>query len=279
MPPKNSTIRFFAWLQMLLSILLAGTVLYGYATYREPIGKVLESLSASLVSVSKVVGMTAETIASRNELIDSTKQTLLQTRAAIEQIRAAISDQTSQAPRRAEELRAASAVVARLGDNFDKLADGLINFSAPSGIEFEGLKPLVVMKRPLESYGANFKAAARDIKTTSDGILHSSKTVATDGVQLGAAFGQLSEQTLKLLVETEKTLSGIQQQDLPMAVQEMRSTSSQLQVASNEVGSIRGAATVLLVIGLLLSIWCFVNSVSLLALASRSVGEHKLQMR
>ena len=237
MPSKNSTICIFAWLQMLLSILLVVTVFYGYTTYGAPLGKLIDSLQVSIASVSKVVGMTAETIASRKELIDSTKQTLLQTRAAIQQIRAAISDQTSQAPQRAEELRAASAVFARLGDNFDRLADGLINFSAPSGIEFEGLKPLLVMRRPLESYGANFKAAAKDLKTTSDGILHLSKTVATDGVQLGAAFGQLSEQTLKLLEETEKTLSGIQQQDLPTAVQEMQSTSSQLQAASNEVGN------------------------------------------
>ena len=272
---NNRAIRLFAWVQMLASIALAGGVLYGYATYGAPIKQAFESFRASILSVSKVIDITAETLASREELINSTKQTLLQTRAAIEQIRRVISAQTSQAPQRAEELRAASRAIARFGELLDTWGDRLINISVPSRIEFEGLKPMVVLRRPMEPDGANFKANAKDFRTVSDGILQLSKTVEADGVQLGAAFWQLSEQTMKLLEESEKSLRGIQQQALPMAVQEMRRIASQMQSVSNELANVSSVDTTAPLIGLVFSALCFLNGACLLALASRSAGEHK----
>lgn len=106
------------------------------------------------------------------------------------------------------------------------LADGLIGFTAPMGIEFEGVKPLVVMKRPLEVSGRNLKPIALEIKTIGEGISHLSRTVATDGVQLGIAFNKLGEQTIKILEQSEHTLQSVQNRDLPQSIQEMREAAS-----------------------------------------------------
>ena len=121
--------------------------------------------------------MTSETVESREMLINSTKQTLIATRAAIQEVRTTVLGQTRQAPQRAEELRAISALVLRLGDSFNSVSDGLISFSAPTGIEFKGIKSTVVMSHPLESHGRRLKTDAQNIKTTGEGLLQLSKTV------------------------------------------------------------------------------------------------------
>ena len=79
-----------------------------------------------------------------------------------------------------------------------------------------------------ETSGKNLKPIAQEIRTISDGVLHLSTIVATDGVQLGRAFAQLGEQTIKMLEESERTLEGVQNQDLPRSVKEMRDAAEHL---------------------------------------------------
>ena len=267
---KNSVLRIFPWLQMLLSFLLAGTILVGYTVLRTPLATATDALSSSIFSVSNVIEATAGTLGSKNELIDSTRQTIAQTRIAINEVSAAISGQTAQVSKRAEELRAASLLISRTSEALNSLADGLISFTAPMGIEFEGVKPLVVMKRPLETSGKNLKPIAQEIRTISDGVLHLSTIVATDGVQLGRAFAQLGEQTIKMLEESERTLEGAQTQDLPRSVKEMRNAAEHLKDVSQEmVAASEYLGWFVLAAGLLFSTWMFLNSINIIALAKR----------
>ena len=255
---------------MLLSLLLAGTILVGYTVLRTPLATATDALSSSIFSVSNVIEATAGTLGSKNELIDSTRQTIAQTRIAINEVSAAISGQTAQVSKRAEELRAASLLISRTSEALNSLADGLISFTAPMGIEFEGVKPLVVMKRPLETSGKNLKPIAQEIRTISDGVLHLSKTVATDGFQLGRAFSQLGEQTIKMLEESERTLEGAQNQDLPRSVKEMRNAAEHLKDVSQEmVAASEYLGWFVLAAGLLFSTWMFLNSINIIALAKR----------
>lgn len=271
---KNSALRIFPWLQMLLSLLLAGTILVGYTVLRTPFAIAIDALSNSIFSVSNVIEATAGTLGSRNELIDSTRQTMAQTRVAIKEVSAAISGQTAQASKRAEELQAASSLISRTSEALNSLADGLIAFTAPMGIEFEGVKPLVVMKRPLETSGKNLKPIAQEIRTISDGVLHLSTIVATDGVQLGRAFAQLGEQTIKMLEESERTLEGVQNQDLPRSVKEMRDAAEHLKAVNQEMVAASGSlGWVVLVTGLLFSAWMFLNSINMIALGNQHNGK------
>ncbi len=255
---------------MLLSVVLAGTILFGYAVFRAPVATALDALSSSILSVSNVIEATAGSLASRGELINSTRQTLAQTRVAIKETSKAISGQTAQASKRAEELQDASSFLSQTSETMNRLADGLISFTAPMGIEFDGVKPLVVMKRPLEAYGKDLKPRAAELKTIAEGALNLSKTVATDGVQLGGAFSKLSEQTVKMLEESERTLEGVQNQDLPRSVKEMRETAEHLKLVTKEIASVsENLGMLVLVAGLLFSAWLFLNSINIIALARR----------
>lgn len=268
---QKQTIQMLAWVQLIFSMLIAAATAIGiwYATYRDPLGQFIEPLSASVISISKAVEMTAETVASKEQLIQSTKQTLIATRLAIQSFHTSFRNQAKQAPQLANEIHAASAVASRLGDTLNSISDGLM-FSIPSDIQFEGAKPVVIMSRPLAAYANKLKKDAQNIQIISNGLLRISSTIKKEGQGLGSAFEQQIEQTLKLLEETEKTLDGLQKHDLPNAVKEMRNAANNLRDVSKSVddaGSI--GAVILIVFGLLVSGWCFLNSLGQLMLANQ----------
>jgi methyl-accepting chemotaxis protein len=262
---KTAVLRVFPWLQILLSILLAGTILVGYMVFKTPLATAIDALSSSIFSVSNVIEATAGTLGTKKELIDSARQTMALTRVAIKEASAAISDQTAQASKRAEELQAVVSVTLRTSDALNSLGDGLIGFTAPMDIVFEGVKPLVVMKRPLETYGKTLKPIAQELKTISDGVMQLSKTVATDGVRLGTAFTKLEE--------SERTLEGVQNQDVPRSIKEMRDAAVHLKSVSQEMAAVSGGfAWVVLLAGLLFSAWMFLNSINMIVLGNRYNG-------
>jgi hypothetical protein len=96
-----------------------------------------------------------------------------------------------------------------------------------------------------------------------------STTIANEGQGVSTEFGQLSEQTLKLLEETEKTLDGLQKRELPTAVKEMRAAAEHLRVVSKKVSDAGNIGIWIFIIGLLVSGWCFLNSLGQLMLAKQ----------
>lgn len=265
---NKQTIQILARLQLIVSIVLATAIVIGYVTYRASLGQVIGSLSASVIAISKTVEITADTIASREQLLESTKQTLMQTRSAIKSFSNLAQSQAKQSPQLAREIHAASAVASRLGETLNSIADGLM-FSVPTDIQFEGVKPVLIMSRPLAPRAKKLKLDAHNIQTVSDGLLRTSNTIEKEGQGLGTEFGQLSEQTLKLLEETEKTLDGMQKRELPTAVREMRAAAEQLRIVSKEVDGAGKIGILLFAVGLLLASWIFLNSLGQLALANQ----------
>lgn len=262
---KTKAARLLALLQLVCSALLAASIVYGYATYRSSLGQFTEALSASIVSVSNVVGRTAETVESKQSVIESSKQTLLAFSALVKQLNTSALSQARQGPQLAESLRSASALVERLGDTLNSIGEGLM-FSAPTGWEMEGLRPIVVMTRPLKNQGQLLLTDAQNIKAVGTSLLNASGTIANDGAKLGTAFVAMGEQTLRLLEETVKTLDRLQGNDLPVALQEMKSTSENLRNVSQQMKIASDISISLLIFGLLLSVWCFLNSLSHLML-------------
>ena len=256
-----------AWIQLLTSILLAATVIYSYAAYRVSLGQLIESLSASMASISKTVALTAETVESEDSLINSSKNTLVETKIVMRNLLSATKNQTKQAAQRAEEVRAISSLVDNFGEIMHRFGDSLM-VSVPTGLQWEGMKPMVVMSRPFEESATQIKTNAKDFRTIGGGILHISKTIAADGEQIGASFGKLGEQALMLLDETEKSFDRLQKQDLPAAILEMRTTSDPLPMISQQTTRMGDISHILMIFGLLLSAWCFMNSLSLLAMSS-----------
>jgi hypothetical protein len=258
---KTQIARFLASIQLIFSILIAAAIIYGYMNYRSSLGQFIQALATSINSVSNVVGVTAETIETKQSIVTSTKQTLIASRALLKELNAAALNQTRQAPQLAESIRASSLLAARLSDTLNSVGDGLM-LLVPTGLEMQGFRPIVVMTRPLKNHGLLLMEDAQNIKKFGNGLLALSGTIGNDGARLGAAFVVTGENALRLLDETEKTLDGLQENELPKALQAMKSASENLRKISQRISVTEDISMAFLIFGLLLSGWCFLNSLS-----------------
>ena len=75
------------------------------------------------------------------------------------------------------------------------------------------------------------------------------------------------EDALKVVDEAERTFARLNTQDLPKALEDLRTTEQNLRATSEMVDIASGISKALLVVGLLLAGWCFLSSVSTLMLA------------
>ena len=122
-------------------------------------------------------------------------------------------------------------------------------------------------------------ARAKDFKVVSDSLLAVSTTVGQDGTKLSLAFIATSQQVLKMLEETEKTLGRIKSNDLPNALVDLRRTSENLRSVSEQVNLGGSLSKALLAVGLLLAGWCFFNSLSTLMLINtRATGSNNISL-
>lgn len=270
MHAQNKVMKMLALVQLIFGILIATVTLssIGYIVYRDPLGQFIKPLSESVISVSKAVEMTAETIASKDLLIQSTKQTLVATSFAIQNFQNSFQNLSKNTPQLANEIRAASVITSRLGETLNSISNGLM-FSTPTDIKFVGVKPVLIISRPLASYGDKLKLDAQNIQAISNGLRRISDSIDKESHGLSLSFDKQLEQTLILLKETAKTLEELQKHDLPDAVSEMREAAKNLRLVSKNVDDSGSKATLMLIIiGLLVSGWCLLNSLSQLMLVS-----------
>lgn len=269
---KNMLIAFFARFQLVISIAIAGTVVWGYTTYQASLGQFTRSVAVSITAISNVVGRTAETIEARQNLIDQTGKTIAATRDLIKELQAIAENQAKVAPQYAEGIRGASTLVGSLSGSLHSLGEGLM-FSVPTDIKWRGRHTEIIRTRPLDKQAQSLMARAKDFKAVSDSLLAVSTTVGQDGARLSTAFIATTQQVLKMLEETEKSLSSIKSNDLPKALADLRGTSENLHSVSKQVNVGGSLSKALLVVGLLLAGWCFFNSLSTLMLVnSRNVA-------
>ena len=267
---RNKLVVFFAWLQLFLSIAIAGAVVWGYTTYRASFGQFTQSVAASIAAISNVVGRTAKTIEARQSLLDHTGKTILVTRNLINELQAIAENQAKAAPQYAEGIRGASALVASLSSTLYSLGEGLM-FTVPADIAWNGARPTLVMTRPLEKHAQSLMMHSRNFKSVSDGLSAASMTLGQDNLRLSTAFIATCQQALKMLEETEKSLNGISSNDLPKALAELKETSENLRSVSNQVNVGAKLGGAILAVSLLLAGWCFFNSLSTLMLVNSQV--------
>lgn len=269
---KNKFIAILAWLQLLVSLAFASAIVWGYITYQASLGQFVHSAAGSIGAISNVVERTASTVEARRGLIDQTGHMLLATRTLVNELRVAAENQAKSAPQYAEGLRAASAVTGKLSGTLQSIGDGLL-FSVPTSIRMDGMKPVVNMSRPLEKPAQELKVKAQDIKAISESLLGISVAISRDGKNLSSAFIATSEQAQKLADEAERTLVRLNEQDLPIAMENLRATSANLRNIGEQVEMVGNIGTVVLVVCLLLAGWCFLNSLGMLLLANiRATG-------
>lgn len=261
--------KALAWFQLAISGLLIALIVYGYFTYRGALGQSIEAISASITTVSKVVEATAETVQMNQSLIVSTRQMIAIARGHIIDVNASASSFAVQVPLYADYFRKVSESIGQLGDSLTSVGDGLM-FAAPTSIQMDGMRPIIVMSRPLEAYAQGLKTTAQTIKGISSGM----PNFANQGQQRVADVVAISGQVIKHLEDAEKLLDHLNETDLPKALQEMKNTSENLRTISQQIGNSGDIGVVFFVFGLLLSGWCFLNSLSLLMLTKQFSPEN-----
>lgn len=254
-----------AYAQLACSAVLAAIAIFGYVEFRTTLGQFSQSMAATIVSTANVIGQTAETVQTKESLFDDALATLVSGRKVVEELRVSAQNQTISAPKYAEGLRVTSEILTGTGDAYSKLGDGLM-FSIPTSIQLEGMKPVLVMSKPLEKNGQSIKADAQNLKSLGASLQAVSSSLAKDSTNLSQAITETSNNAIKLLDETAKTLTRLKSQNLPQAVAELKSASENLHSASRQVNLAGHLGLVLLFAGLLLSGWCFLNSLSVLHL-------------
>lgn len=257
-----------AYAQLVSSALLAVVVIFVYVEFRATVGQFSQSLAATIVSTAKVIGQTAETVQAQQSLFDDALATLASSRKFIEELRVSAQNQTTYAPKYAVGLRVTSEILSGTGDAYSRLGDSLM-FSMPTSIQLEGIKPVFVMSKPLEKSGQSIKADAQNLKNLAGSLLAVSSSLANDSKNLSTAITDTSNNAIKLLDETEKTLTSLKSQTLPQAIAELKSASENLHSASRQVKLAGNLGLVLLIAGLLLSGWCFLTSLSILHLTRK----------
>lgn len=263
---RGGFFAFLAWLQLFASLFFSATIVWGYLTYQSSLGQFFHSIADSVSAVSNVVARTAETVETRRELINQSAQMLVETRKLINEFRNAAENQAKLAPQHVAGLLSAATVTEKLSGLVQKMSDGMM-FSAPSDIRWEGIRPVVIMTRPMEAQAKEANAIAQDIKSISASMTGIAATISHDGQNLSAAVIATSGQALQVISEAEKTLVRINTEDLPKALDELKSTSHNLKLVSAQVDTVSDVGVVLLAAGLLLAVWCFLNSLGSLTLA------------
>lgn len=263
---RGRLFALLAWLQLIASLFLAATIVWGYLTYQSSVSQFIHSIADSVGAVSNVVARTAETVEARRDLINQSAQMLDETRKLINELRNAAVIQAQLAPQYAGGLQSAASVTWKLSGLLQQMSNAMM-FSAPSDIRMDGMKPVVVMTRPMEAQAQQANAIAQDIKNIGTSMTSIATTISRDGQNLSVAVIATSDQALKVIAEAEKTLGRINTEDLPKALAELRSTSHNLKIVSAQVGTVGNIGVVILVAGLLLAGWCFLNSLGSLTLA------------
>lgn len=255
-----------AWLQLATSIVLAAAIVWGYVTYQASFGHAVQSVAASINAISETVVRTAETVESRGVLLDQSGQMLVETGKLIKELRVVAENQAKIAPQYAEGVRHASFLIDNVSRTFQKIGNVLLTVKLPT-LGREGWKPNVSMTRPLEGPAQSLIENAQHIKVVSEGLAGVATTISSDGQNLGKAVIATSEQALKVIAEAERILGRLKTQDLPKAIENLRTTSSELSKVSAQVNVVGNIGIVLLIVGLIVAVWCFLNSLGMLMMA------------
>ncbi len=258
--------KTLAWLQIFFSALLAATVIWCYVSIQSALGEFTKSLGTAIIASANVISQTAETVQTKQAMLDNSLEMIVSSRKLIEELRISAQNQSALAPKYAKGFRGAAEILSSAGNAFSALGGNLM-FSLPTRIEMDGLRPVFILTKPLASTGQIILENAQQMKLLGDGLQAVSSSLETDSKNISAAFIESSGHAIKVLDATEVALAALKGWELPKAVAELKIASANLRTVSNQVDIAGNVGLILLIAGLLLAGWCFLNSLNMLYLA------------
>lgn len=263
MKHKNTLIFYLAWMQFAISAILGATIIWGYISFQSSAGQILTTIAESISALSTVVVRTAETVEARQVMLDETQKTLLVTRKLIDEVKAIVLNQTNLVPQYAAEIKEYSQPLNQVGDSLQNLGVKIKNFSLPN-VKMDGVKPVIAMTKPFEDEGKKLQDAGAKASETGRKLAEYSDLIGRDAKKFTVAYIATSDQLIKVIDETEKSLSRIKENDLPKAISELKHASGALSDVGASIGLISNLGPVLLLIGLLITLWGMVQSLGLI---------------
>ena len=264
---NNKFYNIVAWTQLAISLILASAIIWGYLSYHSSVGQFVSTIAASIGAVSTGVLRTAESVEASKDLLDETGQMLASTKTLIVAFKTTAENHAKNAPNYASNLQTASKISSSLGNTIEALGGKLTGLSVPSGIQMQGVKPVIIMSSPFVKNGQELTSKAGELKAVGETLALWSQTMASDQQSLSSAIVAESTQALKVIDAAEKTLLQLKSQGLPKAINDLKLASANLSKVSAQVEMASNSAIALLVIGLLLSLWCFIHSLGALLLS------------
>ncbi len=168
MKRSNRLIVTLAWVQLVISLMLASAIVWGYMTYQASVGQFVTSLRTSISAMSNVVIRTAETFEARQELLVETEKTLAITRERITELAGVTEGLAANVPKIADGISDVAMFVGKVGGTLESIGDKLMLLSVPTDIHFDGLKPHVLMSHPLERQAEAIRGNAKELKAASE---------------------------------------------------------------------------------------------------------------
>jgi hypothetical protein len=269
MKSRNSFFAALAWAQFAISLLLAITIIWGYLTFQSSFSQFIKSLAASIDAVSAVVVRTAETVEARQATLEETQKMLVVTRQLINELKLMAEHQAKLGPQYAASIKTTLATLDQMAVLMQKIGVKTMEITVPN-VKIEGMKPLILMTKPFEAQGKQIEQAGRDAKATSVDLAGISESIGRDAQKINAAFIATSDQAIKVIDETEKSLVRLRENDLPKAIVDLKSTSKNLRDISANLDMLGNGGIVILASGLLLALWCMVQSLGALSLARKN---------
>ena len=202
-----------AWAQLVVSAGIIATVIYGQLNFHD-------------------------TWAANGPFLESTRASLQHAKQSLAQANDTLPGISSGLPTIGFALRNANVALTKTADVMENLSSSM-RFSAPTSIEMQGIRPIIVMTRPLETNANDVKAQASVIRDIGSSLQNSAN-----------AFQMMPS----VLTEVGETMVATQD-----AITQLEPMLGQIEVLMNW-GSL---------IALLIATWGFMNSLTTLALAHR----------
>ena len=260
-------VLILAWLQLPASLAIAATTIAAYEKVGPSLREATRSAAAAVTGVSDAMERASETIEARRLLIAQTAGVLAMAATQIGQVEALASRHAKLAPQYAENLHSASGLLITLGEASHSIA-GAMDFEVPVGLTFQGMSPVISRSRPFAGRAKMLDDASKELKIVGATLSAAASSLESGAQTLDKTIAETGRHSRILIGELETTIKLVSSKELPDALDSLKRTSASLRALGSTIDEAQGLGIWFLSAGLLLSLWCILNSLSTIGLVS-----------
>lgn len=269
MVSTRRVVRLVGWAQIVLSALLAASVVFMYVTYSTSIGRMLGNAATTLRTGADAISRVAETVRTQQETVDASIQALDAGRMLVGEIRSAGEVLTTQVlppfvvntQKAAKSMNDASGTFKALGAK--------IEFLVPTSIEMQGVKPIVVYTRPLRDQAAQMLIVGQNLQNLGKDLNDTSAVLDAQAKKMGAAVSDTSQKTVLLLDGLRGNMTRVKTLYLPGLTADLKAMETGLREMGDQLQNVEWLVRAVLIFALALAMLFACNGVFALVLVPR----------